>query len=125
MSAGAHAIAGAVGRRLLPVILAVLTASMLTAGAATSAQGSSTGRRSPEGAVAAGACALTAASTPDRAASACEEQVAQQVAIRVAWEWVLCWDEGAACDERIERQHPGWEAWAWVRCTDEVTGVAP
>ena len=125
MSTRAHTGRRTLGSRLLATTAAVLVTLIVTTGAAA--------RDREEGPAPAGAavgvtasdCPLATASTTVRDQPSCEEQVAQQVAIRVAWEWVLCWDEGEACEAQIARQRPGWEAWAWVRCVDAEAGGAP
>ena len=125
MSTRAHTGRRTLGSRLLATTAAVLAALIVATGAAAGERGEVPAVTGAAVGVTAGDCPLAAASTTVRDQPSCEEQVAQQVAIRVAWEWVLCWDEGKACEAQIARQRPSWEAWAWVRCVNAETGGAP
>ena len=71
-----------------------------------------------DGALVAGGCGVPAGTGWSQQQDTCEAFVAQQVAVRQAWEWTLCWDEGEACEVRLAGQRPSWEARAWVLCVD-------
>ena len=111
--------APALGRlaRVGLVVLATLALTAATVGAAGAA-----------GTPAAGGCGVRAGTgrppSLQRRAT-CEAVVARQVAVREAWEWTLCWDEGEACEARLAWQRPVWEAWAWVLCVDVAPQSAP
>ena len=113
------------GTSLLATTVAVLAALIVATGAAASDWGDVAAPPGAAVGVTVGDCPLAPVSDTVRDQPPCEEQVAQQLVIRAAWEWVLCWDEGAACEAQIARQLPVWEAWAWTRCAGQAAGAAP
>ncbi len=126
VNASLHLTSRPIARRgLLGVAVAVLAVLLATPGAAASGLAAGPVRSNSTDSVRPGACLSAAAGAVAPAQVSCEAEVAQQVAIRAAWEWVLCWDEGEACEAQIARQRPSWEAWAWVRCVNAETGGAP
>ena len=124
VNASRHLTSRPIARRgLLGVAVAVLAILLATPAVAAGELEAGTAQSISMDSVRPGAC-LSAASAVAPAWDSCEAEVAQHVAVRAAWEWVFCWDEGAACEAQIVRQLPVWEAWAWTRCASWVSGGA-
>ena len=105
----AHVVARTARRCLRPVILALLTASLVTVGATASEPGTSAGRGSTVGVVRASGYEPLAIPTSTGDAAACEAYIAQQLVGHAA---------GSA-------QYQSREAWAWVTCVDLGAFPAP
>ena len=113
MSTRVHIGRRTLSSRLLATTLAVLAALLVTTGAAAGDRGAGPAATAAPVAVTTSGGPLATVSTAVREPGGCEAQCAQQLASRVAWEWVLCWDDrdaGAACSAQIARQLAGWEA---------------
>ena len=123
VNASRHLTSRPIARRgLLGVAVAVLAVLLATPGAAAGGLAAGPAQSISTDSVRPGAC-LSAASAVAPAWESCEAEVAQQLAVRAAWEWVLCWDEGAACEAQIVRLLPVWEAWAWTRWAGWAAGA--